>query len=112
MDADIALILAKTPLSRYSARVASGDPLVCTRQASLLGDENGDLIGIITRGDVVRAFGRSADINLTVGEVGSAKLIVTFPDETLHNAIATMLKHDIGRMPVVDPTNHRKVVGY
>ncbi len=112
MEADVPLIPAKTPLPRYSARIASGDPLVCTRQATLLGDENGELVGIITRGDVVRAFGRSNDEDLTVGEVGSTDLIVTFPDETLHNAIATMLKYDIGRLPVVDRSNPRKVLGY
>jgi len=112
MDKDIPLIPTKTPLPRYSARIASGDPLVCTKQASFLGDENGDLIGIITRGDVVRAFGRRDDENLTVEEVGSTKLIVTFPDETLHDAIALMLKHDIGRLPVVDRSNPRRVLGY
>ncbi|HLW34387.1 MAG TPA: chloride channel protein [Chthoniobacterales bacterium] len=112
MDKDIPLIPAKTPLPRYSARIASGDPLVCTKQASFLGDENGDLIGIITRGDVVRAFGRRDDEGLTVEEVGSTKLVVTFPDETLHDAIALMLKHDIGRLPVVDRANPRRVLGY
>ncbi len=112
METDVPLIPAKTPLGRYSARIASGDPLVCTRQASLLGDENGELIGIITRGDVVRAFGRATDEDLTVGEVGSRDLIVTFPDETLHNAIAVMLKHDVGRLPVVDRSNPRKALGY
>jgi CBS domain-containing protein len=112
MEPDVPLIPAKTPLARYSERIASGDPLVCTRQATLLGNENGELVGIITRGDVVRAFGRTTDRDLTVGDVGSGNLIVTFPDETLHNAIALMLKHDIGRLPVVDRSNHRKVLGY
>jgi len=112
METDVPLIPARTPLSRYSARIASGDPLVCTRQATLLGDENGELFGIITRGDVVRAFDRLNDKDLTVGEAGSTSLIVTFPDETLHNAIATMLKHNVGRLPVVDRSNPRKVLGY
>ena len=85
---------------------------MCTKQASFLGDDNGDLIGIITRGDVVRAFGRRDGEELTVEEVGSTKLVVTFPDETLHDAIALMLKHDIGRLPVVDRANHRRVLGY
>jgi chloride channel protein, CIC family len=88
MDTDVPLIPASTPLPRFSARIASGDPLVCTRQGTLLGDENGDLVGIITRGDVVRSFERSRDQSLSVGEVGSSRLIVTFPDETLHDAIA------------------------
>jgi chloride channel protein, CIC family len=47
-----------------------------------------------------------------VGEAGSAELIVAYPDETLHDAMARMLKHDIGGLPVVDRTNHKKAVGY
>jgi len=112
MDRDVPLIPMTTPLSRFSARVASGDPLICTRQGTLLGDANGDLVGIITRGDIVRAFDRSRHETLTVGEVGSNRLIVTYPDETLHDAIGRMLKHDIGRLPVVERSNPRKAVGY
>ena len=112
MDKDVPLIPASTPLSKFSARIASGDPLVCTRQGTLLGDDNGDLAGIITRGDVVRAFGDSGRDTATVGEIGSSKLVVTFPDETLHDAIALMLKHNIGRLPVVSRSNQRQVVGY
>jgi CBS domain-containing protein len=112
MDREVALIPANTPLPRFSARIASGDPLVCSRQGTLLGDENGDLAGIITRGDIVRAFDRSRDDTLTLKKVGSTRLIVTYPDETLHDAIAKMLKHDIGRLPVVERANERRVVGY
>ncbi len=112
MDRDVPLIPQNTPLPRYSARVASGDPLVCTRQGTLLGDEHGNLTGIITRGDVVRSFERSRDHTLTVGEAGSMNLIVAYPDETLHDAMAKMLRHDIGRMPVVERTNEKKAVGY
>jgi chloride channel protein, CIC family len=112
MDRDVPLIPANTPLRRFSARIASGDPLICTRQGTLLGDANGDLVGIVTRGDVVRAFGRSSDENVTLRDVGSTKVVVTHPDETLHDAIATMLKYDVGRLPVVERSNKGKVVGY
>jgi H+/Cl- antiporter ClcA len=112
MDKDVPLIPANTPLPRFSARIASGDPLICTRQGTLLGDENGDLIGIITRGDIVRSFDRSRDETLTVRDAGSTNLVVTFPDETLRDAVAKMLKNNIGRLPVVEQSNHRKVVGY
>ena len=74
--------------------------------------EHGNLTGIITRGDVVRSFERSRDHTLTVGEAGSTNLIVAYPDETLHDAMARMLRHDIGRMPVVERTNEKKAVGY
>lgn len=112
MDPDAPLIPASTPLPRFAARVASGDPLICTRQGTLLGDEKGDLLGIITRGDVVRAFDRSRDEKLTVLAAGSQNLRVAYPDETLHDAVARMLRHDIGRFPVVERANEKKVVGY
>ena len=112
MDKDVPLIPAYTPLARFSARVASGDPLICTRQGTLLGNENGELVGIITRGDVVRAFERSRDLSVTVLDAGSSKLIVAYGDETLHDAMARMLRHNIGRLPVVDRTNAKRVIGY
>lgn len=112
MDRDVPLIPANTPLPRYSARIASGDPLIVDHQGTLLGDENGELVGIITRGDVVRCFERSRDETLTVGEVGSKTLVVAYPDETLHDAMSKMLTHNIGRLPVVERSNERHVVGY
>jgi H+/Cl- antiporter ClcA/predicted transcriptional regulator len=112
MERDVPLIPASTPLPRFSARIASGDPLVCTRQGTMLGDENGDLVGIITRGDVVRCFERSRDETLTVGEVGSTDLIVAYPDETLHDVMGKMLTHDVGRLPVVARSDERKLLGY
>lgn len=112
MEPDVPLIPANTPLPRFAARVASGDPLICTRQGTLLGDENGELAGIITRGDIVRAFDRSQDETLTVLEAGSKKLYVAYPDETLHDAVARMLRHDIGRLPVVERDEEKKVIGY
>ena len=33
-------------------------------------------------------------------------------DETLHDAIARLLRHDIGRLPVVSRENPRQIVGY
>jgi CBS domain-containing protein len=112
MDKHVPLIPATTPLQRFSARVASGDPLICTRQGTLLGSEGGDLVGIITRGDVVRAFERSGDTSVTVLDAGSTNLIVAYEDETLHDAIARMLRHDVGRLPVVDRANEKRIVGY
>ena len=34
------------------------------------------------------------------------------PDETLHDAIDRMLKHNIGRLPVVERTSPDRIVGY
>ncbi len=112
MEVDVPLIPGSTPLPRFAARVASGDPLICTHQGTLLADENGELAGIITRGDVVRAFDRSHDETMTVIEAGSKNLRLAYPDESLHDVVARMLRHDIGRLPVVERNNEKKVVGY
>jgi len=112
MDREVILLPATTPLPRYTARLASGDPLICGRQETLLGNEAGELVGIITRGDVVRAFDRSRDETLTVLEAGQSELVVTYADETLHDAIGKLLRHNIGRLPVVDRASPKKVVGY
>ncbi|MGH8092524.1 MAG: chloride channel protein [Chthoniobacterales bacterium] len=112
MDRDFILLPATTPLPRYSARIASGDPLVCHHQGTLLGNEAGELAGIITRGDVVRAFERAHDETLTVAEAGQTELVVTYPDETLHDAIAKLLRHNIGRLPVVERAAPKIPIGY
>src|SRR5207302_1842899 len=49
---------------------------------------------------------------MTVLEGGSRKLVVTYPDESLHEASAKMLRNNIGRLPVVERSDPRKVVGY
>ena len=45
-------------------------------------------------------------------EGGSSKVVVTYPDETLHEAAAKMLRNNVGRLPVVDRKNSHLVVGY
>ena len=112
MDRDFTVLAADTPLSQYSARVASGDPLVCSHQGTLLVNEAGDLAGIITRGDIVRAFARWPGATLTVLEAGQKALVVTYPDETLYDVIAKLLRHDIGRLPVVKRAAPNRVIGY
>lgn len=71
-----------------------------------------DLLGIITRGDIVRALRQNKAAEMTVAEAGSTALVVTFPDEPLHVALTKMLNRDIGRLPVVERNNPARVVGY
>ena len=48
----------------------------------------------------------------TLLNAGSRDLVVTSPDELLSEAAAKMLSARIGRLPVVDPTDPTKLVGY
>ena len=50
--------------------------------------------------------------SMTVLEAGTRDLVVTYPDEALHDASAKMLRNNIGRLPVVDRKDPGHVVGY
>jgi len=112
MDGDAPTIPATVKVSEFSDRLARRDPKLSRRQGTLIVDEDGLLLGIITRGDVLRAIEAFADPSLTVLEAGSRNLIVTYPDEILYEAIDKMVRHDIGRLPVVSRDNPRAVLGY
>jgi len=112
MDAVTPTIAASTPLREFSARIANGDAAIGRRQGTLLVDEDQRLVGIITRGDVVRALERHPPGNLTVLDAGTRDLVIAYPDETLHDVVAKMLKHDVGRLPVVEREDEGKIVGY
>ena len=69
-------------------------------------------MGIITRGDVVRALENTTNGDLTVLEAGSRNLIIAYPDEVLHDAVTKMVRHNIGRLPVVSRRSPRQLLGY
>jgi H+/Cl- antiporter ClcA/CBS domain-containing protein len=112
MDPDPPTVPASLSLVKFSAMLTHGHPELTRRQGTLIVDEDGLLVGIITRGDVVRALQPPSPPTLTVLEAGSSKPIVAHPGELLHDAVARMLKHDIGRLPVVDNRNSRRIMGY
>ena len=78
----------------------------------LIVDENQQLAGIITRGDVLRALEQGDKNGTTVIEAGSHDLIVSFPDEVLQEAATKMLRNNIGRLPVVTRRDPHRIVGY
>jgi H+/Cl- antiporter ClcA len=111
MDRNPPTVPAQMKVTELSDLIANGDPELSHRQGTLIADEQGNLAGIITRGDLVRALEKSPD-GSTVLEAGSQHLIVTFPDEILHEAVTRMVRHDIGRLPVVRRSNPKQIVGY
>lgn len=112
MDKDIPTVPASLKLSELSDRIASGDPELSRRQGTLIVDEQNHLVGIITRGDIVRALRLKQAATMTVAEAGHTDLTVAYPDEPLHAAVTKMLNRDIGRLPVVRREDPRRVVGY
>jgi CIC family chloride channel protein len=112
MDRDVFTIPAGMRLSELSDRIADGDARLNRRQGTLIVDGQDQLAGIITRGDIVRALRQGSVEKTTVIEAGSTNLTVTFPDEPLHAALTKMLGRNIGRLPVVDRSHQKRIVGY
>jgi CIC family chloride channel protein len=72
--------------------------------------KDNNLVGIITLIDILRIPDLERE-KTTVGQVMSKKLIVTYPDESLYEAFEKMVGHEIGRLPVVDRSNPKKLIG-
>lgn len=71
--------------------------------------EDQQLIGIVTLSDLQRAYQSGSQELITVGDICSRRPVTIAPDETLWAAIKIMGKHDIGRLPVIEPTTHALV---
>ena len=112
MDKEFPTIPSDMTVAELSRRLANGDPLLTRRQGTLILNREGRLTGIITRGDILRAMQRDNAGSMTVLDAGKQKLVVAYPDETLHDAIARMLRHNIGRLPVVNRQEPGTVLGY
>jgi chloride channel protein, CIC family len=112
MDKNPPTIPANMTVAKLSELIAQGDPSLARRQGTLIVDDEDLLAGIITRGDVVRALLGKAPAEITVAEAGKRNPIVTYADELLHDAITKMLQNNVGRLPVVERENPRRIIGY
>ena len=112
MDPEAPTVPAGTPVRALAERIARHEPEASRHQGMLLLDAESKLAGIITRGDILRALDEDPSGAVSLLEAGSRRVIVTYPDETLHEAAAKMLRNNIGRLPVVGRNDPRHVLGY
>jgi len=112
MDKEAQTIPSATTIAELAERIARHDPAVTRHQGLIVVSPDGSLEGIVTRSDILRSLEQDPTGNMTVRQAGCRDVVVTYPDETLHEASAKMLRHKIGRLPVVDRGNPRNVLGY
>jgi H+/Cl- antiporter ClcA len=112
MDSEVPVVAADMPVGELAERIARHEPEVSRHQALVILDKDSKLAGIVTRGDVLRALAKDPTGAMTLLEAGTSDVIVTYPEEVLHLAAAKMLRNNIGRLPVVDRADPRRVVGY
>jgi chloride channel protein, CIC family len=112
MDSSPTLVSASALIGDLAERISVRDPAFVRHQAMLITNDCSELKGILTRGDLVRAFERDPSGEMTAAAAGSPHPQVAFPDETLSEALARMLDHNCGRLPVVSRADPRRIVGY
>jgi chloride channel protein, CIC family len=112
MRKDVKPILAEMTVAELAQRMGSGDAQYDLTQGLPIVSAEGKLVGVVTQGDLLRALEKDPKGSKTVLEAGSSKLIVAHPDDLVHDAMHSMVNHDIGRLPVVRPDAPQDLVGY
>jgi chloride channel protein, CIC family len=112
MDTSVPTLSPEMRLSELCNRISNGDPDLTPRQATPILDSQRRLVGVITRGDLVRALASGEPDEMTVLEAGSRKLVVGFPDETVKDAVERMLQHNVGRLMIVSREDNSLFLGY
>lgn len=112
MDRDVPTVSPSMRVAELAERIAHQDTILSRHQGLPVVNEDGKLAGIITRSDILQSLEQDPSGNMTVDEAGSKNLVVTYPDELVYEAAAKMLRHKIGRLPVVDRKDPTRLVGY
>ncbi|HVO43943.1 MAG TPA: chloride channel protein, partial [Aggregatilineales bacterium] len=112
MAPDPPTIAARMLVSELAQKIAQNDSKLTKHQGLPIVDEQNRLVGIITRGDLLRALEQNPDGKTTVREAGTTPAVTAYADESLYEAAERMLRHDIGRLPVVDRADTGRVIGY
>ena len=112
MDRQIPAVPEGMTLRELADRIAKHDPEVTRHHGLVVQDDQGNLVGILTRSDLMRGLERDPSGKTTVLQAASADPAVAYPDETLHDAANRMLRHGYGRLPVVSRDHPKQVIGY
>jgi CIC family chloride channel protein len=112
MERNPPTIPAEMKVDRVLGMLTANDPVLGRRQGWPLVDGQGALVGLVTRGDLLRALEATGDREASVLEVGSSPAIVTYPDAVLEEAVDKMVRRGVGRLPVVERDSPRKLIGY
>jgi CIC family chloride channel protein len=110
MERDIPTLPAGLLVDDVLRRVLDHDPVLGERQSWPVVDDAGKLVGLVTRGDLVRAID-ATDGEAKMIDIGVRTLVVTYPDELLEHALQRMARAGVGRLPVVDRRDATRLVG-
>src|ERR1700678_2511533 len=112
MRQDVQPITETMTVAQLAEKMGSGEPGYNLTQGLPIASADGKLVGIVTQGDLLRALEQDPKGSSSVLDAGSNQLIVAYPDELVHDAMLAMVKHNIGRLPVVSREDPQKLLGY
>lgn len=105
MTTDLITVTCGTPVREVAQLLQNtkhhGFPLV---------DGKGELHGIVTLQDIREAM-RTRQADAPVEQVATHTLVVAHPTESLNEALRKLGLRDVGRLPVVDEKNPKKLLG-
>ena len=94
-------------LAEVRARIAQGQPGSGYQGFPVL-NHQGQLTGVVTRRDLLDPARMPTDL---VGDLTIMNHTIVFEDNTLSEANELMIRAGVGRLPVVDHDDRRKVIG-
>jgi len=112
MRKDVQPIPPEMTVGDLAERMGRGEPSFNLTQGLPIIGKDGQLVGVVTQGDLLRALESDPTGKATVLDVGARDLVVAYADESAFDALFRMLQNDIGRLPVVSRENSKKMIGY
>jgi CIC family chloride channel protein len=73
-------------------------------------DRQGSLVGVVTLQDL-EAAGEQDPGAVTVGDICTREVLSAYPDESIGSALRRMSVRDVGRLPVVERQDSRRLAG-
>lgn len=74
-------------------------------------DDAGELVGIVSRGDLLDAAGDESKLTQPLSAIAKANPVVATPDEPMVDALARLVAGDFALLPVVEKPGSRRIVG-
>src|ERR1700723_2782913 len=112
MRKDVQPIPPEMTVGDLAERMGRGELSFNLTQGLPIIGKDGQLVGVVTQGDLLRGLESDPSGKATVLDVGARDLVVAYADESAFDALFRMLQNDIGRLPVVSRENPQEMVGY
>lgn len=106
MTRNFPTVLPTTPIDELLSRLRRtghhGFPVV---------DTDYSFLGVVTLADIEAAMSKGINRNLTVDNIYTKSVVAAYPDEYIHDVFVKLGTLDVGRIPVVDRSNPKHLLG-